>query len=379
MQIEAINGSLHEVSRNTIYLSSSFGSSLNQEFDIAVLDKYRRDYYISSDSLVTFYTKPFEDDFNKFFYEKEEYLTSDSYFGKLTFNNINKPNFNESSIKLEHSLNNLNITIAYNNSPKFIITPFNNSKFKDSERAIHDNPFLSMINDAFSMNISKKIYNTNVSLGFLQGNLNKNNDQNIKGTSIGFSISPFSKLFLASQYNIFYEKDTFLASKFSGAMNTNSSMTKNLNFNAKLNLIDQYNLIANYTTGKTLVNTSENSLIYSLSDITSDSYSIALLSNNIFYKNDEYTLSYGQPLRVNNGYIFLNIPSGLNLDDTVSFRKQSINLTPSGKEINVKSSYSFDLNKNTELTSIIIYTRENNNNNSMEPIWETFIKLKSNF
>ena len=44
LKIETSNGSLYNIGGNTIYLSSAFANSLNQEFDIAVLDKYRRDF-----------------------------------------------------------------------------------------------------------------------------------------------------------------------------------------------------------------------------------------------------------------------------------------------------------------------------------------------
>ena len=139
------------------------------------------------------------------------------------------------------------------------------------------------------------------------------------------------------------------------------------------------NFIANYTSNITSVKTSENSLIYSFSDIKSNGYSIALSSKNIFYENDNYSLSYIQPLRVNNGYMFLNMPSGLNLDDTMNFQKKSINLNPSGKEINIKSKYSINFNQHIKLNSVLTFTRENNNNNNTKPIWEGLIKLKSNF
>ena len=135
-----------------------------------------------------------------------------------------------------------------------------------------------MVNSAFTINTTKTIYNNiNISLGVLNGFLDEKNNYKIKGTSIGFSASPYSKLLLASQYNILYEKDTFLATKFNGAMKTNSSRTDSLNFNAKLDFMDDYSLIAQYTAGITKVNTAESSLVYSVSDLNSDGYSITLL------------------------------------------------------------------------------------------------------
>ena len=99
----------------------------------------------------------------------------------------------------------------------------------------------------------------------------------------------------------------------------------------------------------------------------------------MFSRNDEFSLSYNQPLRVNNGHLFLNIPAGLNLDDTMGFKQKIINLNPSGREINIQSSYSFDLTQNTELTGLIIYRTEQGHNNKADQVWETFIKIISTF
>ena len=114
----------------------------------------------------------------------------------------------------------------------------------------------------------------------MKGNLNKDNNQNINGVSIGFITSPFSKLSLGSQLDVFEEKNTFLAAKLNGAMQPDSSMTNSLNFKSKLNVANNTNFIANYTSNITSVKTSENSLIYSFSDIKSNGYSIALSSIN---------------------------------------------------------------------------------------------------
>lgn len=379
------NGNTVRLEDSSIIVSNAFGDAIDQQLEIAVLDKYQRDFYFSLNDLVRMQGYNFNNGFENFTAVKNYTSAVITEWGSLTFDSTEPHNgvyYKDGGIKLDSILYDIPSTIAYNYSPKLILSPLHNHELKGLHgiASVYNNPYLSQINNAYSMNIQEALSSDmNITFGALNGFMGEGNRYGVKGASLALSGSPYQGVELSSQYNMVHEEETFLGTKFNGAFETGSSETDSVDLTVMLDLLEDYSLVTQYAAGITKVDVLGDSLVDSVSKIKSDGYMVSLLGHDVFSKNDEFSLSFIQPLRVNSGSLLLNKPNGLNLDDTVKFDQQTLSLNPSGAEKNIRASYSFDLSRDLEITGLINYYNESGHNDMAPSYADAFIKLVSRF
>jgi len=146
---------------------------------------------------------------------------------------------------------------------------------------------------------------------------------------------------------IMEEKNTLLGSRHSGAIGLSGSKPTSyfnglsLETNLNENLFIQFNGIM----ARTIINNPSHSLIDSFKPISSSSFSLSLNKNNVFSKNDSLSLSISQPNRIEKGAMNLKIQNLADSSGNIDHHLKEINLTPSGRQIDMGINYIRELNE----------------------------------
>ena len=147
--------------------------------------------------------------------------------------------------------------------------------------------------------------------------------------------------FQAGQVN---EKGSTLNSSSDGALAFGSdSRTSFVGINAAVPLMQGLALGATYQMGFTQIASSEGSLIGDFQGVRSDKFAVALMADDVAAKGDRLTLSVSQPVRVASGSAALTVPVGVTQDGGIINASQRVNLTPSGRQLDIGAGYAFAL------------------------------------
>jgi hypothetical protein len=147
------------------------------------------------------------------------------------------------------------------------------------------------------------------------------------------------------------EPNSFLGSKADGAFNLkDNNKTYFQNISSKYNVSDNLSLYGSYTLGLSQVNTSDNSIFKSFSDIISNSYSLGFAYSDALKENDKLGFNYSTPLRVIKGSSNVSVPTSINAStgDIIS-TDAKISLVPQGREQDFELFYSSNLSEKTKL------------------------------
>ena len=103
---------------------------------------------------------------------------------------------------------------------------------------------------------------------------------------------------------------------------------------------------------------SASTLVNNISPATSTSFGVILNKAELLNSNDYVTLTLVQPSRVNSGNLTINIPNRSSFDGTISYDKTSIDLEPSGRQLNMGMEYGHRVSKNFALGIKAAYISE---------------------
>lgn len=137
------------------------------------------------------------------------------------------------------------------------------------------------------------------------------------------------------------EKGSVLGSLSGGALQIGEGATTA--FSAArfdLDVTARLRLFGRASHGWTRVDTSPTSLLESVDNITSSSFSLGIEGTSLLRKDDRFSLAFGQPLRVNKGTAQLaHVQSRDYVTNTLNFESRALSLAPTGREIDIELSY----------------------------------------
>ena len=91
-------------------------------------------------------------------------------------------------------------------------------------------------------------------------------------------------------------------------------------------------------------NVNSDKFIRNISDIEEFSFDIALIKNSFFNKNDLLSFRIKQEPRIEDASISFYFPDGRDPSGSINFKSVNLPLKPSGREINIETSWSFQKN-----------------------------------
>lgn len=144
---------------------------------------------------------------------------------------------------------------------------------------------------------------------------------------------------------------------------TNQSNTLFLSIKNTTKLMQDTWIAASLNNGITLNNGVQNSLVTSTDNISSQSWSVGLLSANVLSKNDRLGFAISQPLAVKSGNMNVMVPVGLNYDSGVmQYENRAISLAPRAVEHDVEVSYNLPTSNTANLSLSALYRMNPDNN-----------------
>ncbi len=110
--------------------------------------------------------------------------------------------------------------------------------------------------------------------------------------------------------------------------------------------------------GFTRASARADSLIQGVDTIRTSAWRIGLTQSEIFREDDSLRFNIAQPLRAESGALRVNLPQYRLRDGSIIGQTASINLTPTGREIDVEAGYRLPLSPVTKLDFAAMYRRD---------------------
>jgi|GEM_PF-352058 len=157
------------------------------------------------------------------------------------------------------------------------------------------------------------------------------------------------------------EDSTLLGSETGGAFSVDGATTYYTGLSGRYLFGDNAAIIANYNIGYTEVATSGNSLLNDVSGIVSSSFAAGGEFYNVAGDGDTLGFIISQPLRVNQGNAALTLPVGITSNGTILRQNGTLNLTPTGRELDFEIFYNVKQDDYSELSLDSMFRLNPNN------------------
>ncbi|WXT99312.1 MAG: hypothetical protein Ctma_0035 [Catillopecten margaritatus gill symbiont] len=372
LTVQTASGGSHYLSDSGFSSSSMLGNALSQSIETAVYDKYKRDYYFNLNNAIT---TP----------------ESVSMLEELSFNDSNieidlgsgvrlLSEINKGSVQIQNSMNDYEISFAHKQNPASVFAFNATTDIVGLSQAysLYGDSHLSKIQNSKAFNISST-GDLKASLGVVSGHTDVSNTHGVSGINTSILANPIKDLSLTVQISHLKEDETFLSSYFSGAYQTGVAKTKAINLIATSKINNHFSLITQLSKATTQVATLQDSVVSDFSNIESSGYSLSLLGNDVYSQDDQLFATFKQPLKVTSGNMILTTANGLNLDDSISFTDQVVNLSPTGIERALTIGYATEFAKDTDM--VLLLNRRNNPNHdvSLKSENQMMIKISKKF
>jgi len=357
---------------SNLKLNSSFGDALsNSNLNVMFLDEYKKNYYVplnyfasntqsqlsSNPSILleNFAEKPFDNSFNlndnlTLNYSLENKSLGDELFTRHTETKLDK-------FMASYSFNGSNSMSVFSG-----LEANQFANFSAVDGVVDDNiliskslsnPYLALSDSSSGLSMQNGNGTISQKLLVAEGS-EKDAPDSSKTKAISYSVSyKPSKIngVVSLESGMLDEPNSFLGSTADGAFNLkDNNKTYFQNISSKYNVSDNLSLYSSYTLGLSQVNTSDNSIFKSFSDVISNSYSLGFAYSNALKGNDKLGFNYSTPLRVIKGSSNVSLPTSINAStgDIIS-TDAKISLVPQGREQDFELFYSSNLNEKTKL------------------------------
>ena len=357
LSLKTSSGDSYSLSDSGMALSAITGNINSLNLRTAVYDKFDRDFYTKINALINDNNS---NDLNKELNFKPTNLSASE---KGVLYGINKHSrfvkSNMDGYQLMYS-NGSQVSQSLSLS-KDLSQEFTNNYLDNS------NAFLNQMVNAHTINMGSTLDGTKASIGLVSGYVDPEEEHPISGLNMSLLSDLAEDLILETQISSMVEKDTFLSNYFSGAYKTGSSKTNSININANYQISNNLSINAQYTKGRTSVETVGGSIIQEMSDINTSGYAFSIKKNSVNSENDSLIFQYKQSLGVDDGSMKLMSASGLNADDTTRFSEQHISLTNHKKETRISLGYGNNFKGNSKLVGLISYiSNPNHDSNALD-------------
>jgi len=334
LTVNTASGNSYLLDDSTIQVASNAGNSFSHLRDMTVFDKYRRDYSFDMNKTV----QP------RFKVGLISELNYDDHSNSVMMDALQLTTDQQNeAVQLTTKIDDIGVSFAHN-----MLLDSKNIDGFSNQYSLSNDVYLSQLTNSSSVEIAKD----GVSLGFVTGYLDSDNEQSIKKLKLSFSNDVVNKLSVTAQLSRIEEGKTFLSNYFSGAYKTGHAKTNALSLNAKLKPAENIELIAQYTQGNTQVESLGDSMVSDISTLSSQHYSVSALKKGTYFKDDVVFASIMRPLQITKGGLTLNMATGLNSDDSVNFANRYIPMAASRLENEITLGYSAHYAKNSQVVAL---------------------------
>jgi subtilisin family serine protease len=151
----------------------------------------------------------------------------------------------------------------------------------------------------------------------------------------------FNNLQVSLQTGFLNEPKSFLGGFVGGAYGDVDSSETYFSGLQVFREFDEFYAYGSFFQGKTITDFEEIGLISSIDNFKSSSVSLGIFSKKGFGEYDSFGLLLNQPLRLEEGGMDLSVPIGRTKSRSVLFEDYTIDLSPSGREVNFQVIYSW--------------------------------------
>lgn len=187
------------------------------------------------------------------------------------------------------------------------------------------------------------------------------------------------KATVALSEGVAMEQNSLLGSETSGAFGIDKSTTYHAGLSGRYELADNVALIANYHMGMTKVDAANGSLFTDFDTLMTNAFAAGVEFSDVRQKGDTMGLLVSQPLRVASGSAGMMLPSYMAANGSVLYSQQSLNLSPSGRELDIEGYYGVKLSEKSELSLNAIFRANPNNNEDADSEAAMFGKYSYRF
>lgn len=179
------------------------------------------------------------------------------------------------------------------------------------------------------------------------------------------------------QFGQLEEQGSLLGGAAGGVFGVERATTYALNLSSRVKLGQRFAMVANYGIGKTKVSASEGSLLSGFTDLRSDWYSVGLLGNSIFNRQDQLGIAFAQPLKIRSGFVDMALPTGRALSGDILFDREHINLADTGAtERSIEGYYRTKLNEALDFGAFAGYRSNPNHSTEQGSDWLVMATLQ---
>ena len=254
--------------------------------------------------------------------------------------------------------------VTNTNQPAAMDSFFRLDHFGISNLGEYALPFLKGIRGGDGANLRFSLGNTYLTSSFSSStSSNDPDDEEIAQTLYSFAVeAPLNEnLNYAAFFSVADENSRFLGMQGTGAFNLNGSHnqtnTLGASLSAKVDDKNSLDLVATFSKSK-FTHGSEG-VITGIKDAVSDSY-VASYNRYGLLAEDRLTLAVSQPHRVQSGSMGLRIAGLANTNGSIPYVNKSVDLEPSGRQLDFAVGYAVDVGSNTTMTSRFIHTKDTN-------------------
>ncbi len=202
---------------------------------------------------------------------------------------------------------------------------------------VFGSPYLALADGGEAANYATELKNGMVvKLGIASSN-NNNAARTAYVAEISKAIN--TGLTLGVQVGSLREEGGALGSSSSGALAFGGSDTKFAGAFARYALNNKVQLVGQYNAGLTETQSLEGSLLSDFSAMRSQSFSLGLLAEDVWHKDDRLTMAVSQPIRTLMGSALAKVPVGVDRNGGVSFKNARVSLAPSASQIDFQTGY----------------------------------------
>ena len=211
------------------------------------------------------------------------------------------------------------------------------------------NPFIPSDSFAIGSLIGLNSENNHLALSFYDNSIN-NIDTPNSGIVVTKKIIDKDNTNSSLMFGLGLEHNSFIGSNSSGAFNQNNNTPTifvSHSFEKKISKSTDISLISSL--GRTQYNnSSSNTLINNISPIISSSFG-ALLKHDL-NSNDSFIIKVYQPHRLESGTANISVPLAHDVNGTLNFNQEKVDLHPSGRQIDLSFRYNKSIENNISLS-----------------------------
>ena len=189
------------------------------------------------------------------------------------------------------------------------------------------------------------------------------------GAALGFSAS-FTQ-----------ESEGFLGSEASGAFAARSETTSQFyTLSGSLPVTAGIEAFGSTTLGISDLSGVEGGLLSDLDRATSSAFAMGVVKKGVIDDQDRIGISFSQPLRIEGGAdATLSVPTSVNADGTINETSETVNLQPSGRELNLQLAYTRKLAETVNVTNYALARSEPGHNAEAKPDIGVGVRVNWNF